>query len=305
LRALGEGGLRLAGLAVGGAFFLLVVVGGGVYRTDCVTSTGAHEKSWRLGDTIPYLTGAHEGCEQHSLTRYALGKVGVMSDVERTYDATFIRVIASGSTVLASVVPAMHAAQDAPGNFNAADLQQPENLLLRGELEKMTSLDFSRLEEANAHSARYAAKVIATLAHVKASVLAQRVEPSTETGLTNGERRFAQAWNAYLASYGRLVDAIGLASSVRAPAVSEFRALIAAARRRSPQVKALRRSVLEHAVRLVGNLEQAKKSMRAQFEPAAQALDALVKTDPEARAIVEQVNRQYPHGELAEQFKSL
>jgi hypothetical protein len=70
----------LAGLV----FFLVVVVGGGVYRTDCISSTGQMTRTWGLEGDIPYLWSPGDNrCEAHSLGRYVAGKVGLMGDVDR------------------------------------------------------------------------------------------------------------------------------------------------------------------------------------------------------------------------------
>ena len=73
-------GAAAVGLALG-ALLVLLLIGGSVYRTECLLPGGNISHGWELGENIPYLTGAHPGCVNHSLTRYVLGKTGVMSDV--------------------------------------------------------------------------------------------------------------------------------------------------------------------------------------------------------------------------------
>lgn len=77
-----DSGLQVVSFAIGVAIVLLLI-GGSVYKTDCYLANGVHTHGWELGETLPYLTGTHSGCENHSLTRYLLGKTGVMSDVEK------------------------------------------------------------------------------------------------------------------------------------------------------------------------------------------------------------------------------
>lgn len=77
---IGGVGLQLVGYVIG-VVFVVLIIGGSVYRTECVLPNGELSHGWELGETIPYLTGAHPNCEDHSLTRYVLGKTGAMSDV--------------------------------------------------------------------------------------------------------------------------------------------------------------------------------------------------------------------------------
>jgi hypothetical protein len=86
LATIGGATLAVTGAAVGyalGVLFIVAMIGGSVYRTECFRPNGVHTHGWELGETFPYLTGAHQGCENHTLTRYLLGKTGVMSDVSK------------------------------------------------------------------------------------------------------------------------------------------------------------------------------------------------------------------------------
>jgi hypothetical protein len=79
-----DAGLKLAGAVVFVVFFLAVVVGGGVYRTDCISNSGQLTRTWALEGDIPYLWSPGDNhCQAHTLTRYLLGKVGIMGDVDR------------------------------------------------------------------------------------------------------------------------------------------------------------------------------------------------------------------------------
>ncbi len=82
--ALSHAGRKVAGVVALGVFFLVVVVGGGVYRTDCLSASGQLTRSWALGGNIPYLWSPNDNqCQAHTLTRYVLGKVGIMTDVDQ------------------------------------------------------------------------------------------------------------------------------------------------------------------------------------------------------------------------------
>jgi hypothetical protein len=59
-----------------------VIVGGGIYRTDCISDNGTHTSSWGLEGYIPYLWSPDDSrCQAHTLTRYVLGVVGLMGRV--------------------------------------------------------------------------------------------------------------------------------------------------------------------------------------------------------------------------------
>ena len=57
-----------------------LMLGGGVYRTECTYADGAHTVGWELSDGIPYLWSPGNECQGHTLTRYLLAKAGVMSE---------------------------------------------------------------------------------------------------------------------------------------------------------------------------------------------------------------------------------
>ena len=80
---LADAGLKSVGGVVFIVFFLAVVVGGGVYRTDCISSSGQLTRTWGLEGDIPYLWSPNNQCQAHTLTRYVLGKVGIMTDVDQ------------------------------------------------------------------------------------------------------------------------------------------------------------------------------------------------------------------------------
>jgi hypothetical protein len=81
-------GLTNAGASAIGVVLAMVViafvVGGSVYRTDCISDTGTHTRSWGLEGDFPYLWSPGDNrCEAHTLTRYLLGQVGLMRHVDQ------------------------------------------------------------------------------------------------------------------------------------------------------------------------------------------------------------------------------
>ena len=71
----------LAFLFVG--LFFVFMFGGGVYRTECTLQNGLHTKGWELGGFPPYLWSAGQNCEETTLTRYVLGEVGIMDEIDK------------------------------------------------------------------------------------------------------------------------------------------------------------------------------------------------------------------------------
>jgi hypothetical protein len=307
---MGEVGKRLGVFVLSAVVFLVVIVGGGVYRTNCVTRGGTHEKSWRLGDTIPYLTGAHEGCKQDSLTRYVLGKVGVMSDVEPTYNANLVHKIGEGSTVVASFDPTLQSASHFPGSLNEPKLEALTLLLLKGQLNKLSVKDTVLLAEANRRGAQHLIGVVHAIETTFSTRLdADHIEPKSYGTLSDGVRRFITAWNRYLRSSAVLFDSAGLALLSTQTTIQEFQTLLRAAvgTQRSQSTREFNHLETEY----LANLPRAKKKYQdaisasaAKAESSARGLVAVVRQSGDARALVEQVNQQYPHGALAEQFKN-
>ena len=87
VRTVGGGALGIAGAVIGGAVavaFIALMLGGGVYRTECSLDNGVHTKDWGLEGEIPYLWSPNDSrCQTHTLTRYVLGKVGAMADLDQ------------------------------------------------------------------------------------------------------------------------------------------------------------------------------------------------------------------------------
>lgn len=76
-------GALILGVALA-AVVAAVVVGGSIYRTDCVYDNGTHTRSWGLEGDFPYLWGPDDNrCEAHTLTRYVLGQIGLMGRLDQ------------------------------------------------------------------------------------------------------------------------------------------------------------------------------------------------------------------------------
>jgi hypothetical protein len=69
---------------VAAVFFLAVVIGGGVYRTDCISDSGQMTRTWGAEGAIPYTWSPNDGhCQAHSLGRYVAGRLGILGDVDK------------------------------------------------------------------------------------------------------------------------------------------------------------------------------------------------------------------------------
>ena len=72
--------LGVALAAVAAAF----VLGGAIYRTDCISDSGTHTSSWGLEGIHPLpLEPRREPLRAHTLTRYVLGQVGLIGRVDQ------------------------------------------------------------------------------------------------------------------------------------------------------------------------------------------------------------------------------
>ena len=125
-------------MLAGIVFFLVVVVGGGVYRTDCLLSSGQLVTDWGPKGDIPYLWSPGPNCRAHTLIRYVLGRVGVMSPA-RTLDQTspeLVRQAGGGSVAMAQLVPTLESLKTV-GGFSDPNSQQAMLDLFQGQLSKL------------------------------------------------------------------------------------------------------------------------------------------------------------------------
>lgn len=309
LSTIGAMSQHIGGLVLGATFFVLVVVGGGVYRTDCDTHTGAHAKGWELGGTLPFLQSAHADCENHSLMRYALGKVGVMPDVEPTYNIALIREIGAGSTDLASFIPLVHSASHFAGSLHEPRLEALTVLLFKGELNKLTVHDIALLAEANR---RTEARITPGLSAIKSLDTRLHTDLIGPSGTRSHDAaHLVGAWNVYLRTFAVLLTREGLIVTRESrPTLEGFQTLLRAAlsTQRAQSTRGfheVRVRYLALAVRVTEEGKSAIKAASAELRAAGQHLEDTVRHSHEAQGIVEQVNARYPHGALTEQFKRL
>ena len=68
--------------AILSTLFVVLMLAGGVYKTECTLPNGVHTEGWALGESFPYLWDPGERCEATTLTRIALGEMGFMSEVK-------------------------------------------------------------------------------------------------------------------------------------------------------------------------------------------------------------------------------
>lgn len=142
-------------LATAGAsvlVFFALVVGGGIYRVSCVTETRP-SLSWRVKGDIPYLWSAGGSCASHTLTRFVIGKIGLMADVSHAtaaqaqanlaqsmasqYHLDLVRAIGVSSTQFRSdLTSGRFVPPGAPG-FSASDGQATQ-AILRGDVHAAT-----------------------------------------------------------------------------------------------------------------------------------------------------------------------
>lgn len=99
-----KGGAGIRGLIalVGvGLFVLLVLVGGNVYRTDCLTARGTLTQSWSFTFDVPFVFNPSEtGCTVHVGTRIALNAIGI-----DTFKPSTPELIAAKAATIANVDP--------------------------------------------------------------------------------------------------------------------------------------------------------------------------------------------------------
>jgi hypothetical protein len=187
------------------------------------------------------------------------GGVGTIEHRYDHYDPSFIRQVGTGSVAVASVLSRIQAAHNSrtPGNFAAPQLQHPAELLLKGELSKLTNRDYAVLDEAVRGSRSFREQMLATISRSKSHALAQRVQPSMYRNLSRGTKRFARTWNAYLGALVHALDSAVTLSSFGPTGVKELRTLLTAARSGSQsRFEALRKKDVETVVKVVRGAEK-------------------------------------------------
>jgi hypothetical protein len=302
-------GLKLASGLAALAFFLVVVVGGGVYRTDCVTSSGQVVTDWGAQD-LPYVWSPGDShCRAHTLIRFALGTVGVMSPVstaDHAYNAQLIQRVGAGSIAEAQLIPALESLK-AVGGFSDASTQQALVYLFQGQLDKLGEPDLVKLAQENRTAATHIGPVLTKLNHLAASISGSTVNASVLTGLPDDSRTFSAHWNRYLTYTAGALRAVKQALTGMNPVYGEIQRLLHAAYdtaqlHSTAQFDKVRSAVFKDIGPRYAAMQTAQQTGNA-ARPVEQTLVKFVNGNQDAQVIVTRVNHDYPNGFLAQEFK--
>ena len=238
----------------------------------------------------------------------ALGTGCGVGTVDRTYDDSLIRDVGTGSTALGKIIPTIQAQANLPGNFKDPRNDRAQTLLFQGQLAKLTEQDLVRLAKANRQGARRFATILAKLDGIESDVRTARVDASAHGNLSDGAKRFIAAWNDYLTANAERVHSLRQAFASMRPLFNEFESVLRAAYdtarlRSTASFERINKRVVADVVRRVSRLQRTVKAVAAEA-PADRKFADLVNHKQEAQAIVKKVNGRYPHGSLADQFKS-
>lgn len=286
------------------------MVGGGVYRTECLTSNGRVVTDWGAKGDIPYLWSPSRGnCRPHTLMRYVLGKVGVMSAAStlgQAYTPEFVRKVDAGSTAMAQLIPTL-ASLKTVGGFSHPRTQQAMLDLFQGQLNTLSANDLTTLSQENATAATHIRPVLTRLNALAASISAAVVNPSAFPGLPVDSKTFLADWNAYLRSTADALRNVSQALAGMHPFYNEFQQLIQAAYqtaqlRSTVQFDKLRAAVFKDLAPRYQRMQAAQQSLTGE-KPIEQKLLSFVNASPDAQAIVTRVNHDDPSGFLASEFK--
>ena len=223
-------GLKLAGVLAGIVFFLVAVVGGGVYRTDCLLSSGQVVTDWGPKGDIPYLWSSGPLCRAHTLIRSVLGTVGVMSPA-RTLDQALrdlVRQVGGGSVAMAQLVPTLEALKTV-GGFSDPNSQQAMLDLFQGQLSKLSASALQTISKENQMAAAHIGPVLTKLNALATSISGSVVDASSFPGSSADSKTFLEDWNAYLTWTASALRQVSGALSGMHPFYAEFQQLIEAA----------------------------------------------------------------------------
>lgn len=302
-------GLKLVGGLAAVVLFLVVVVGGGVYRTDCVTSSGP-VTDWGPQGDIPYLWSPSDSrCRAHTLMRYVLGKVGVMSAVsslDQAYTPELVRQVGAGSVAMAQLLPTFESLK-AVGGFSDPSTQQAMLYLFQGQLGKLSANDLAALSQENSTAATDIGPVLMKLNALTASISGAVVDTNAFPGLPSDSKTFIAKWNGYLTSTATVLRNIGQALTGMKPFYNEFHQLIQAAYQTAQlhstvQFDKVRSAVLNDMGPRYRRMQAAQQSLAGQ-KPIEQKFVSFVNGNQEAQVIVTRVNHDYPNGFLGAEFK--
>lgn len=240
------------------------------------------------------------------LAALALSGCSVAAE-ETTYDAALIQNVGKGATVIASIEPAINAGVDASQSqgFNNADNERATDKLVRGELSKLSDADLRRLRRTNRTGRRSLKVVLENLDGIADDLRTAQVNTSAHSDLSDGSRRFIDAWNAYLQSNADKLQSMRDAFAAMQPTFGEFDKLLDAAydtarRRSTAQFDKLNERFLGDLSRRAEGLDSVKTA--SDGGSAERELVELVEGDQDAQAIVTEVNDRYPDGSLAQMF---
>jgi hypothetical protein len=307
---LSNAGLKLAGILAGIAFFFIVAIGGGVYRTDCVTSSGQVITTWGAEGDIPYLWSPDDSrCRAYTLMRYVLGSVGVMSAVkslDKAYTPELVRQVGAGSVAMAQLIPAFESLKTV-GGFSDPSSQQAMLYLFQGQLKKLSANDLATLSQENQTAATHIGPVLTKLNALAASISGAVVNPATYPSLPADSKTFVAEWNAELTSTATALRNVSQALSGMHPFYGEFEQLIQAVYhtaqlRSTVQFDKLRSSVFKDMAPRYQRVQSAQQSLTA-AQPIEHKLMSFVNGSQDAQAVVTRVNHGYPNGFLAQEFK--
>jgi hypothetical protein len=309
VRAIGVGAgtaLAVMGAALG-VLAIVALIGGGIYRTVCIGSTGQRITSWSAEGDVPYFWSPGSGCEAHTLTRFVLGKVGILSDIstDTIYTPSLISDVASGSLALERIAGALNPQAIAAANPSRTASDRAAGLLISGQLRSLHESDLRTVAALNLASENRLRQFVQKLRSIRSEIAASEVDPAQYTSLSGGAKAFIAAWNTYLtANTGRLALVLSALSRLR-PVYGETTALIAAA---GAALHGGSRTGFDIArLKVLHDIVRRADGFKAELAPVLTGtapernFAGRVSSSADARAIIAAVNRQEPTGWLATQ----
>lgn len=306
-----DGALKLVGGSLALVFFLVVVIGGGVYRTDCVLASGQIAHGWGLEGDIPYLWRPGDPrCQAHSLSRYVAGKVGLMSDVSTSaalWTPTLIQRVGAGSVAEAQVILTTQRISKTPGLFSDPRVAQATADLLEGQLNKLSAGALQSVQRASQNAAAATGGVSASLDELARQLMAATVDASVTSGLPDASKSFVAKWSRYVATTSHALHAMRAALINLGPAYQQLTALVQAAYATSKLRSTVRFDKVRHQVirTLQPRFQQMQSAMQGNRDTSGVQRDfvSFVNGNQEAQSIVNKVNHDYPGGWLAQEFR--
>jgi hypothetical protein len=265
---------------------------------------------WGPQGDIPYLWSPSDSrCRAHTLMRYVLGKVGVMSAVsslDQAYTPELVRQVGAGSVAMAQLLPTFESLK-AVGGFSDPSTQQAMLYLFQGQLGKLSANDLAALSQENSTAATDIGPVLMKLNALTASISGAVVDTNAFPGLPSDSKTFIAKWNGYLTSTATVLRNIGQALTGMKPFYNEFHQLIQAAYQTAQlhstvQFDKVRSAVLNDMGPRYRRMQAAQQSLAGQ-KPIEQKFVSFVNGNQEAQVIVTRVNHDYPNGFLGAEFK--